>query len=1139
MYGDYSRGHEPDRKRGRNYRRVLLQMGRPVLDSDVASMVDAVLGQVRTATRSLGCPAASPDLGFLVTPGRLLAIFAEAYEELVVTGGAPDAWIDYRFRIGNRYPALHLAATAGSASVSLPFLQPLPTGGPTPVALWARVEAPTTIDVNGVAVSLLPDSPDVPQRVEFAVGGSPGTLQITIDAGEEVWLFLLEEDEAAGTEPTFWVAPGTYHVDGLVVETPGGSFPSVAFPPAGGFPWEASPPLGAPLDGLVAPGGLTAGTRLVAYLEAWERHLTAVEDPGIREAALGASDTAARTELLGQVKLATLTGALPPGAAAAATIRAAFEAVQQSGGQLTIDVPETTPTADPCELPDLAGYSGSDNRLYRIEVHRGGGLSDVQLKWSRDNASDLFAARLDDEGNLVFDPGTPLAVGDIVELLSTVVDLGDDSLATVSAGEFVPARRAVGQLAQLAALPGGTSSTDEVVFRLVEPDDIDESVTLDAEALERYGVLPDAILKLRRWHGILDPQLLANGGTASPGPHALEEGISVELSSTGSYRPGQWWQYEARVAAENANGPWRPAPHGPERRFAPLALLEYQGATQPLNVLAWLDERFSPLCDLEADDVAFAGARVGSVSDTVQEAIEELFERPPEIVDASCGELVVRPVNGLQDVFDTIADGQSRRVCFQPGTWTVGETIVIEDKGDLIISGNGSATVLDGAAVDTVLRFRNCGRVVLQDLTIDGGEVAAVGEGLAGVVSAIDCAGLELERVRVRCGHAASRRVSAVEVRSDTPSPGLPVVRVHDCYVDVGNAQVGLLVVNAASVDIEGNVIITPADPWSLASALSDPVVEGRIGRLLLDEFYVGETEEANDNLLVGSAEVVVEASQAPDGRRRYIVFLDEWANEFITFTTSLSLTEAAWQAIFEQNPIPENSPVPEVYRSLRDLRHRLVAFMFGDGGDVSVPPAPSATLLALAADLSARNAVTTGGQGIVVAGRGTAINPAFPEPRVLPSDPRPDVRITGNRVYGFVQGIHVATSARDTGRRLSYRVNVSDNLVHLRIPSLAGERHGIFVGSVFDLRLHGNTVELRSPDPFQWAAAGLLDGIRVWGTFGPLIQVHENTCIGTRNGVIVRALNYLRSTTFGWKWSVSTNAHVGPGGGVGESTNW
>jgi hypothetical protein len=625
MQGDYSRGHEPDRKRGRDYRRVLLQMGRPLLDSDVAAMVDAVLGQVRATTRGLSCAAGSPDLGFLVTPGRLLTVFAEAADELTAQGD-PDAWIDYRHRYVERYPALHVAAGGAQARVTLPLLQRLDPTGPQRAALWARVEAPTTVQVNGIAVNLSPGSPDGPERVVFPTGAATlDPLEITLDPGEEAWFFLLEQDEAASDEPTFWIAPGSYHLDGLVLDARGGGrFPFATFPEPAGFPWDDSPPT-VPLGGLL-PGALAAGTRLVAYAEGWERHITAVEDPGIREEALGARDTTTRTELLGQVKLATLTGVLPPGAAAAGVLREAFDTVEFSGGRLTIEVPETTPTTDPCALPELAGYSGSDNRLYRVEVHRGGGLSQVRLKWSRDNGSELFAAQLNTNNDLVFPPDAAPAAGDIVEVLSHVVDLGDSVSGEVSAGGFRPPVRAVGQLAQLVGVDMSASS-DEVVFRLVDPDDVDLPVGLDT----RYGDLDQSVLKLRRWHGIIDPQRIAGGGAPSPGPHVLEDGISIELSSTGAFRPGQYWQYEARVRGENANGPWRPEPHGPERRFAPLALLEYQGADQPLRLLAWLDERFSHPCDLDADDVAFDGGRVDTPNDTVQEALEELYERLPPI----------------------------------------------------------------------------------------------------------------------------------------------------------------------------------------------------------------------------------------------------------------------------------------------------------------------------------------------------------------------------------------------------------------------------------------------------------------------------------------------------------------------------
>src|SRR5262249_31157459 len=142
----------------------------PLLDSDVAASVDALLGEVRTATRTLGCAAGSSDLGYLVTPGRLIAVFAEAAARLQATG-AVNAWLDYRHRYLGRYPALQLATAGTSATVTLPALQGLSaTTGPPRAALWARVEAPETITVNGVSVALSPTSPDEPVRYEFATG---------------------------------------------------------------------------------------------------------------------------------------------------------------------------------------------------------------------------------------------------------------------------------------------------------------------------------------------------------------------------------------------------------------------------------------------------------------------------------------------------------------------------------------------------------------------------------------------------------------------------------------------------------------------------------------------------------------------------------------------------------------------------------------------------------------------------------------------------------------------------------------------------------------------------------------------------------------------------------------------------------
>lgn len=1142
MYGDLSRGHAPDGKRGKQYRRVLLQQGRPLLDSDVAALVDAVLGEVRATTRDLSCAAGSPDLGFLVTPGRLLSVFAEAAGDLTVTAGTPDAWIDYRFRYLDRYPALHIAAGGAEARVTLPAFQTADPAGLATGALWARVEDAATIEINGNPVALAPVSPDEPQRVEFPTGGDTlETIEITVPAGEAVWLYLLEQDVPASTDARFSVAPGSFHADGLVLSgKPGGAFPGVSFPVPAGFPWEASPPDVA-LNGLQPPGPLAGGDRLVAYLELWERTVTAVEDAGIREEALGGTDTCARSELIGQVKLAAPTGALLPGAGAADALRAAFSEVEVSGGEVTIDVPAVTPTTDPCALPDAAGYSGVDNRLYRVEVHEGGGLSEVRLKWSRDNGAELYAARLDVTDNLVFDAGTALADGDLVEVLSNVVDLGDDALAEVSAGGFQPARRAVGQLAQLAAV-GVSTAADEVVFRLVDPDDPAVDVVLD----DRYGVLPGAQLKLRRWHGILDPQQLAGGGAPSPGPHVLEDQVTVELSAAGAgtYLPGQYWQYEARVEAENANGPWRAQPHGPERVFAPLALLEYDAADDRLELLAWLDERFSHPCELDADDIAFDGGRIGSASETVQEAIEELFERPAEIIDTSCGELVVRLENTLQSVFDTIPDGEDARLCIHPGLWEPGQTVLVENKGDLVISGAGDATRL-GGPLDTVLRFRNCGHVRIEDLTVTGGQLGLTGDGLSGAISAIDCDGLDLQRVSVSCGDAPARRMSAVEVRR-TPtaqeSTG-PEVRVRDCQIQAGHAQIGVLVVNASSVQIEGNTITSPQAERSLTADLDDPEVMGTVTNLLIRNVITGETEEANDELLVGSPDIFIEVESTQPGERRFIAHLEEWGYQFITFSTPLSFSASVWEALFIANPMvgssPEGSADPGYVASrVREFRRRLARAIFGLPGAAELTAATSPTLTTMGPVLVNANDFAAGGQGVVVSGRGTQVDPAFPEPRVLTGPDLSDVRVTGNVVRGFVQGIHIGTSHRQY-RGLTYRATVADNQVHLRVPSLSRERHGIFVGSVFHLAATGNTVELRTPDPGGWATAPDVDGIRVYGTLGPLIQLRLNSVIGTRRGVVAHATNAVHVNQPGWEWELVNNAHVTAGPVVPRTVNW
>jgi hypothetical protein len=135
----------------------------------------------------------------------------------------------------------------------------------------------------------------------------------------------------------------------------------------------------------------------VVYLDVWQRHITALEDPDLIEVALGRTDTTTRTKNIWQVKtlkVETIT-----------TQEALTEFEQnivRSDGKLRVRLKPAT--QDKCKPLFESGYSGDENRLYRVEIHSpikivdnhsssqkigeyGSKHSTVPaFKWSRENA---------------------------------------------------------------------------------------------------------------------------------------------------------------------------------------------------------------------------------------------------------------------------------------------------------------------------------------------------------------------------------------------------------------------------------------------------------------------------------------------------------------------------------------------------------------------------------------------------------------------------------------------------------------------------------------------------------------------------------------------------------------------------------
>lgn len=198
--------------------------------------------------------------------------------------------------------------------------------------------------------------------------------------------------------PDFLISAGRYYVDGILCENERLT----------SYLTQTDLPR---LKSDVQPVVSTPGLYLV-YVDVWQRLLTALDDPSIREIALGGPDTATRAKTVWQVKLWPAVDAT--GKKISGDCLTKFEVFEKliAPGDGTLGA-RTKPAAintDPCIVPPGAGYAGLENQLYRIEIHDGGLAMDAATKGSA-------AARVPNKNNQIKAGGT-WKVGQPVEVFA-------------------------------------------------------------------------------------------------------------------------------------------------------------------------------------------------------------------------------------------------------------------------------------------------------------------------------------------------------------------------------------------------------------------------------------------------------------------------------------------------------------------------------------------------------------------------------------------------------------------------------------------------------------------------------------------------------------------------------------------------
>lgn len=412
------------------------------------------------------------------------------------------------------------------------------------------------------------------------------------------------------------IGAGRYYVDGLLAEND-----------VDGLPYEEQPDLPGAEDWLAALAEAKVNHAL-AYLDVWERHVTPLDDPLLREVALGGPDTATRVKTVWQLRILPVHGGADQAVVEALRARrqvllkrlakakaagdaAIVEKIEAGLAQLDeelaaadadlqcdADLAEwddlvadpsrtlnarTQPPTDPdgpCVVPPTAGYRRLENQLYRVEVHAPGAPGVATFKWSRDNGSVVTT------------------IDKISGKDLKVHDLGPDDVLGFATGQWVEISD---DASELAGAPGQLGQIDAINTSLRK---ITLKVAPTPLAATTDGVDPARHPKLRRWD--------QSGTTAKAGGVAvttawlpLEDGVEVQFSGS-EFRTGDYWVIPARTATGEIE--WPPyaipntTPQAQPRRGivhhrCRLALLAFDSARETWTVAQDCRRLFPPLTE--------------------------------------------------------------------------------------------------------------------------------------------------------------------------------------------------------------------------------------------------------------------------------------------------------------------------------------------------------------------------------------------------------------------------------------------------------------------------------------------------------------------------------------------------------------
>lgn len=579
-----------------------------------------------------------------------------------------------------------------------------------------------------------------------------------LSPAEQAWL------DEQGLAPTgtgdFYLTQGRAYVDGILVENDHT------------IPMSQQP--------FVLPKGqapLSASGAYVLYLDVWERLLTALEDPAIREVALGGPDTATRTQVIWQAVLARVGEVGEP--ITCSDLLAPWP--EASRGRLSARAHVEEQPDSPCVVPPGAGYTRLENQLYRVEIHTGSEEGTPTFKWSRDNGS-------------IAVPIVGFAVDGNDARIRTA-GLGRDSELGLRELDWVEISDDASELA-------GRKGT----LARIESIDAGNVLTLSV-AISGYD--PDLHPKVRRWDSA--GELTVTVPAENDGYIPLEAGVEIKFAID-TFRTGDYWLIPARTVPgqygdvewpkDGGCKPLAQLPFGIQHHYCKLAVLSVQmtdGGPQ-VSVIDDCRRQFPPLTELPGGGSPCVSVTVGPGGDYTDLAMA----------------IQARPSGATWWT-----------VFVLPGIVNLRSTVTIAGAQSLTIRGCGSNSRLLAPREQTAFLVTRSQAVAFEGLSIQASALASA------VLVASDCDALTVANCSITNSYSRPGTTGAAGVTEYGPlllvdrCQGVEIVSNRLCgkpAVAAGGTSLGIrrnhikgggvqIIPPAVAIAIEGNSIVEGKGP--------------------------------------------------------------------------------------------------------------------------------------------------------------------------------------------------------------------------------------------------------------------------------------------------------------------------------------